>query len=458
MTDPEDHIKQENPETKDDFDYEEKIKVEDEETSVIPEDSTVLKEEDVEEPDVDIEAKNLKVEKLRILCDAKERDAIAALAISKHGLVSDEIRKVAWPLLLGYDSSTLQYEPRDTKIKKEDGRTAAQDEGHLDRVPYTDLPPHRDEEQVGLDVNRSFVYYPSGLTSKEMDAQKLELQNLIVEVLRRHPMLCYFQGFHDICQVILLVLGPGIAPVAVEYMSLLRIRDFMLPALGPALWHLKLLHPILLAADKPLCLHLSTTQPFFALAATLTLYAHDIQAYGDISRLFDAFLAESPIFPIYFFATIVMSRREELFDIPDTEPEMLHSVLCKLPKPLDLEGLIAKAVDLQTTYPPEKLHIWRKVPSSSVLKTYPSPLTLGKSEVSEEIQKDFAKGEALFKKQENQLAMENLKSQIMTNLHTHKSMIGWTVVAGVSAVALGYYLGRRGVDTKTVWQYLAANF
>lgn len=26
-----------------------------------------------------------------------------------------------------------------------------------------DLPPHRDEDQVQLDVNRSFVYYPEGI-------------------------------------------------------------------------------------------------------------------------------------------------------------------------------------------------------------------------------------------------------------------------------------------------------
>lgn len=28
--------------------------------------------------------------------------------------------------------------------------------------PWTALPPHRDEPQVALDVNRAFVYYPDG--------------------------------------------------------------------------------------------------------------------------------------------------------------------------------------------------------------------------------------------------------------------------------------------------------
>lgn len=33
------------------------------------------------------------------------------------------------------------------------------------RVPWTALPRHRDEDQVQLDVDRAFVYYPKGSRS-----------------------------------------------------------------------------------------------------------------------------------------------------------------------------------------------------------------------------------------------------------------------------------------------------
>lgn len=33
---------------------------------------------------------------------------------------------------------------------------------------WQDLPPHKDEDQVDLDVKRSFVYYPQGKTSVTM--------------------------------------------------------------------------------------------------------------------------------------------------------------------------------------------------------------------------------------------------------------------------------------------------
>ena len=74
--------------------------------------------------------------------------------------------------------------------------------------------------------------------------------------------------------------------------------------MNPALAHLRLLPLLVSAEDSKLAKHLSLTQPFFALAATLTLYAHEIQEYGDIARLFDAFLAREAVYPIYVFAQV----------------------------------------------------------------------------------------------------------------------------------------------------------
>ena len=159
------------------------------------------------------------------------------------------------------------------------GRADAQSQAPPD---WRTLPAHRDEHQVQLDVNRSFIYYPRGTprpatiaphpccpppppwpplrhrpdppdqSPKQLDRRKAELSDLITEVLRRHPALCYFQGYHDICQVLLLVLGKDAAAPAVARLSLLRIRDFMLPSLAPALAQLRLL-PAILAPSTPGC-------------------------------------------------------------------------------------------------------------------------------------------------------------------------------------------------------------
>ena len=117
-------------------------------------------------------------------------------------------------------------------------------------------------------------------------------------------MLHYFQGYHDIVQVLLLVLGQDAAIPAVARLSLLRIRDFMLPTMSGTETHLRLLPAIIHAADSTLAKHLSQVQPFFALAATLTLYAHEIEEYGSIARLFDFLLASEAVMSVYLFASV----------------------------------------------------------------------------------------------------------------------------------------------------------
>ena len=134
--------------------------------------------------------------------------------------------------------------------------------------------------------------------------RKHELSNIIVGVLRQHPMLHYFQGYHDIVQVLLLVMGVNAATPAVARLSLLRIRDFMLPTMSGTEPHLDLIKAILYNVDPALAQRLSHTAPFFALSATLTLYAHDIDTYSDIARLYDFLLASEASMSLYLFAAV----------------------------------------------------------------------------------------------------------------------------------------------------------
>ena len=250
-------------------------------------------------------------------------------------------------------------------------------------------------------------------------------------------MLCYFQGFHDIVQVILLVLGKDAAVNTVSYLSLLRIRDFMLPSLSPSLAHLRLLPAILFCVDPKLCQHLSGTQPFFALAATLTLYAHEIEDYGDIARLFDFLLAQEAVVSMYLFAVIILSRREGLFDIPADEPEMLHFTLSKLPKPLDLESLISQTMQLFNKHPPERLPLrsWKKISRYSVLKTTRGLIAL----------QSLGEGEELFAKQLSQLKTEEMLQQAKSLAWRYRrpaANVSLAILVGV----LSLWLRKGGMD------------
>ncbi|KAG8526475.1 uncharacterized protein KY384_008675 [Bacidia gigantensis] len=296
-----------------------------------------------------VSAEQKKAVKILVACnEPPDIDALVTYATTRYGLVDDEM---SGPILLrGAPASS-----------NKDGA----------RRSWKDLPPHRDEEQVRLDVDRSFVYYPKCDNEQQLVEWKDQLSWVILKVLRENQCLCYFQGYHDIVQVLLLVLGASKAPASVTCLSFLRIRDFMLPSLAPSLDQLMLLPSIVSTIDPGLSLHLSSTRPFFALSATLTMYAHEIEGYGQIVRLFDFLIAHPSVVSLYFFAVIILSRREELLEIPTSEPEMLHSVLSKLPKPLDIEALIGKTVILFTEHPPETLPdwTWQQISSHSVLKT-----------------------------------------------------------------------------------------
>ncbi|GIJ84506.1 hypothetical protein Asppvi_003353 [Aspergillus pseudoviridinutans] len=372
------------------------------------------------DPDNEDIARSKKEEAIRKACDLRDLDALVSYATSQGGLLNDDLRRSAWPIFLRSD--------RDVQDS--------------DFASWEDLPSHGDEDQVQLDVNRSFVYYPQ-CAEDELLLKKDELSILIRRVLRKYPMLCYFQGYHDIVQVLLLVLGEKEAVPAVTNISLFRIRDYMLPSLSPALKHLQLIPAIIEKADPALREHLGGIKPFFALAATLTLYAHDIQEYSDIARLFDFLLATEPVVSIYLFAAIILSRKKELLEIPADEPEMLHFTLSKLPHPLDLDSLISSAVRLFYDYPPELLPFgaWKRISKHSVLKSSRDPFN--KQTRDEAIR--------LFEKQIRQLHNEELREKALTFLWHNRRTIGSVAVA-IFIGAMSIWIRKRGLDTP-LWSY-----
>lgn len=280
-------------------------------------------------------------------------------------------------------------------------------------------------------------------SEKQIQRRKKDLSYVILDVLRRHPSLCYFQGYHDIVQVFLLVLGPEHAPAAVARLSLLRIRDFMLSSLEPALAQLELLRPILRAADAELYDHLPKSQPSFALAGTITMFAHNIQDYKDITRLFDFFLARHAVMPIYLFAAVVLSKRDELLEIDREDEDILYVMLGKLPQPFDVEFHIARTVELYERLPPARLNSWEwwRISSSSVLKSSATSDSLRRLTLED--------GEMFLEQQEKDLRRQQALRRVAKNVeHIRLRLWFYRRYGAVSlAILVGAYaiwLGRNG--------------
>ncbi|RMD40915.1 hypothetical protein DV735_g4191, partial [Chaetothyriales sp. CBS 134920] len=360
-------------------------------------------------------------------CNDGDLAKLVDLADSVGGILDDGLRQKAWPILLSCPGPET---------------------GQLDEdQSWQAKPAHRDEGQVRLDVDRAFVYYANDAPEKVMQERKQRLFWLIAGVLRRHPMLCYFQGYHDIAQVMMLVLGPDHTGTALDRLSLCRIRDYMLPSLTPALQHLQLVPAILKAADKELAAHLSMPHANYALPSALTLYAHDIQAYHDIARLFDFLLAHQPVVSLYLFAAIILSRRQSLLAIPPDDTDMLFFTLQKLPQPLDLESFIQESLRLFRQHPPESLagSAWRQLSQESVLKTSRSitpPQSLESAERS-------------FEKQAREVAWQEAKQKALRSAFRHRRLVASTALA-VAMGAVSIWLRRSGNDRVLVSLVLSA--
>ncbi|POS79154.1 GTPase-activating protein gyp10 [Diaporthe helianthi] len=379
----------------------------------------------------------VKAQQIIDACRRRDLEALQALAESPGGFIRDELRHQAWPILLGLPVRLPSDD--DQKVSG-----TSHEQVRLTASEYVDdswksLQPHKEEEQVKLDVARAFVYYPHYESAQELAHQKQELSDLILSVLRRHPYLCYFQGYHDICQVFLLVLPQSLRSPAVARLSALRIRDFMLPTLSAAISQLHLIPEILRAADPRLAAHLPLhSDPFFALSGTITMYAHDVQSLNEITRLFDVLLAAEPVFSVYVFAQIVISRRDELFALPHAEPEILHSVLSKLPQPLGADVLVTDARALLAAHPPEQLPSWRsRVSPHSVLKTARSLRgCAGQS---------LAVGEYFFGRQMAEMRREERREKVQRLLWRYRGparAVGVAVAFGV----LAYWVRRSAVS------------
>ncbi|PRP79899.1 hypothetical protein PROFUN_12388 [Planoprotostelium fungivorum] len=247
------------------------------------------------------------------------------------GLINDEIRKIAWPMLLKV-SSTPEID--------------------LEKVEAQ----HKDMDQVEKDVDRSMFKFSAGRNDFMM-AKRKQLSRIINTLLFKHPELHYYQGYHDVCSVFLMITGEGIRTVAIIEMQLMKDRDALDPTLESTKDILSLLFPLLQFADPELYLYIekSGVHPYFAISWILTWFSHGFDNLKDISRLFDVFIASHPLMPLYVSCQIIIHFRKELLETVECEFCSVHSFLSKIPQHLPFDDIISRSVQLQHNLPPERL-------------------------------------------------------------------------------------------------------
>lgn len=259
--------------------------------------------------------------------------SLCQLAISKGGLLTDDVRRKVWPYLI--DINMYATSPRPV---------------------MQDIQSYRDYNQVVLDVNRCVKRFPPGIEEHRRLAMQDQLIFLIVRILIKHPELHYYQGFHDICITFLLAVGDELAFALVEKLSLTHLRDFMDSTMEKTSQMLNYLYPLLGRINGELREHMEKAGvgTIFCLSWLITWFGHVLNDYKHIVRLYDFFLACHSLMPIYLAAAIVLYREDEILEA-ECDMATLHSLLSKVPDDLPFEDLIVKSGDIFLQHPPADL-------------------------------------------------------------------------------------------------------
>eukprot|EP00898_Chlorokybus_atmophyticus_P006138 jgi/Chlat1/6525/Chrsp45S06004 len=315
------------------------------------------------------------------LLDAKPVDMAMLRKVSAvRGLVNDQLRRRAWPRLLEVDVSTADIAEYKRQfivglLRPCKPHQFAVNHEHMHgtrkrqlltfvlllmswRVGYSE-EEHRDTGTVQVDVERSLWAFTTELSDEAREEKRQALQRLINGVVGKHSgKLYYYQGFHDIASVLLLVLGENAAYPLLEKIALHFLSECMAPDLQSVMRRLEMLPRLLTLYDEELAEYLasSSAPPYFAITWPLTWFAHDINELEVAARLFDLFLASEPLMPLYVGAVAMHAARDDILAL-ECEAAYVHAYLKKMPllRHLTADELAQHAVMLYRQFPPAQL-------------------------------------------------------------------------------------------------------
>ncbi|XP_076254814.1 TBC1 domain family member 20 isoform X2 [Rhynchophorus ferrugineus] len=287
-------------------------------------------ERDIESEDE--KCKRKCIEKV-LVCGSTTLKTWKNFAVSKYGLVADDLRYQIWPLLLEVDPST------DEKIPS-----------------LEELADHPEYQQVILDVNRSLKRFPPGIPYEQRVALQDQLAVLILRVILKYPHLRYYQGYHDVAVTFLLVVGEAVAFRIMEKLSTEHLQECMEPTLEKTDYRLNYIYALLYKVDRELYNFMDTAGvgTMFALPWYLTWFGHSLNQYKDVVRLYDFFLATPFLMPLYVATALIIYRRTEIL-AECCDMASIHCLLSQIPNNIDFEKVLISASKFYQDYPPDTL-------------------------------------------------------------------------------------------------------
>lgn len=231
---------------------------------------------------------------------------LCVLGRSKYGFVNNRLRRQAWYMILKSQLINVNENPVESEQK------------------------HCDENQIKLDVNRSFGYVKDESLRLKL---KESLEFNIIRFFRKYPKLRYYQGYHDIVSIFIMlfiqdfddknynsVLYHTTLFQCIELFSLVYLRDFLMDSLDFPIDQVKLIPLIISAKDHELYekLHLNQVEPFFAISSILTIFSHDIKPHKNdkdvlIYQIFDLVICTQSMYvPLILYSNVIIACKSNL--------------------------------------------------------------------------------------------------------------------------------------------------
>ena len=150
------------------------------------------------------EERKQRIEKL-LLSETIDLRELKRYSRQPGGFIDNKLRSRVWPKLLGINRFCIP-----------------------DYRKY--VASHRDDSQIRCDIERSLWSHKENKDWMEplRDKRRKALSDIIIAVLCRNRSLHYYQGYHDVCSVFLLVVNDDHLAFALsEIVSDRYLRDFM---------------------------------------------------------------------------------------------------------------------------------------------------------------------------------------------------------------------------------------
>ena len=254
------------------------------------------------------------------------------------GLLSNRIRKIVWPKILKSNIIGTYQSPDEDEMQA-----------------------HFYYRHVVLDVDRSIKRFPPSIKERQRLAMQDQLVRLIMRLLIRNPKIHYYQGFHDICVTILIILGEESAFHAMHSLVNSHLHRYMEKTTDSVALILELIPVLIQRKDQALFefLERSEVGNIYCLSWVLTWFGHSLTNYRHLGRLFDLFIVNHELFNVYLVASILLYKRDQIMELDCCISEVypfLNRLIENEEDDLPFEELIENARVLLREYSPESLH------------------------------------------------------------------------------------------------------